>query len=220
MYNPSDLNGSIVTVDQPTKVGNYVEDRKWLSEIANRGFTLIINYTPLGFKYYDSTFSKEWQSEYIKNSYVSKDPIVLSALSSVSMTKRWSEIRMPDPFKVFQASAKFGLIYGVSLSRTKGFKKSLLTAGRYDREFTDEEMASISEWFDGFVELASDAVELTEKEIEVVRLLALDMGVNEIALELDLTPAAVKQRLKSARKRVGSRTNFSLIHKASRASLL
>ncbi|MEO1110290.1 MAG: LuxR C-terminal-related transcriptional regulator [Pseudomonadota bacterium] len=220
MYNPSDLNGSIVTVDQPTNVGNYIEDRKWISEIANSGFTLIINYTPLGFKYYDSTFDKEWQTEYIEKSYVSKDPIVLSALSSISMTKRWSEIRLPDPWKVFQASAKYGLIYGVSLSRTKGFKKSLLTAARYDREFEDSELQSISDWFDSFVDLASEAVELTEKEVEVVRLLAMDMGVNEIAGELDLTPAAVKARLKSARKRVGCRTNFSLIHKASRASLL
>jgi LuxR family transcriptional regulator len=220
LYDPNKVNGPIVTVAQPTNVGNYVEDRKWLTELANSGFTMVINYTALGFKYYDSTFDEDWQREYMENNYVSKDPIVLAALSSVSMTKRWSEIRLPDPWKVFKSSAKYGLIYGVSLSRTRRFRKSMLTASRFDREFTDEEMSSISLWFDNFVDLAAEIVELTDKEIEVVRLLALDKSVNEIAVELDLTAAAVKARLKSARKRVGARSNNSLVDKATRNNLL
>lgn len=207
-------------IDQPFNIRNYIEDRRWLHSMSTSGFTLVANKTPFGVEYFDSTYPEEWQMLYKLRHMVWIDPIVLNAMLYGNSDNRWSEIKLPDARGVWKKARVYGLVYGATFARTRLMNKSLLSVARDDREFTDEEMAALSTWFDGFLTEVDNSLDLTEKEIEVIRLLARDMNIEEVAKNLSLTQSAVKTRLRQARTKAGCKNNTGLIAKASQAQLL
>ncbi len=207
-------------VQQPFGVSGYKDMRTRLAEVATTGFCIIINHTPLGSQYFDSTYPEAWQTEYTDKKYLWSDPVIVSAMLARDGLRRWSDITMPDIRKVLPAAARYGLNFGVMMSATRGTKKSLLSAARHDREFSDDEINEVHEMFHRIIEHSSDPLRLSAREINVLKCLALDMSQDEIASNLGISVPTVKARLKSARKKAGSETNYRLLAKAMQSGLL
>lgn len=207
-------------IDQPFNINNYLTDRLWLHSMSTGGFTLAVNKTPFGVEYFDSTFPDEWQMLYKQKHFVWVDPIVLNAMWNGNSDKRWSEIKAPDVRGVWKTASVYGLVYGATFARTRAINKSLLSLSRSDREFSDDEMDRLSNWFDKFLNEVDGGLNLTDKEVEVIKLLARDMNIEEIANVLGVTQSAIKTRLRQARGKVGCKSNYSLIAKASQAKIL
>lgn len=209
-----------VKIDQPFNSNNYHRDRAWLHSMTTSGFALVVNKNPLGVEYFDSTYADEWQVLYKQKHYVWVDPIVLNAMLYGNSDKRWSDIKAPDVRGVWKTAKLYGLVYGATFARTRALNKSLLSLAREDREFTDTEMFQLSNWFDQFLQEVDQGLNLSEKEIDVVKLLARDMNIEEVSEALDISQSAIKWRLKQAREKVGCKHNYTLIAKASQAKLL
>lgn len=200
-----------LSIGLPSHIEDYMEDRKWLGTIAISGFSLVINHTPHGSEYFDATYPAEWQNLYVRKRFLWADPIIISTMMFGEGNKRWSGIKVPDVMGVLSTAAKFGLVYGARLSRTNGYKKSMLAVARYDRELLDEEIDKLSEWFDGFLKKIENSMELTDGELAVVKCIARDMTLYEAAEHLNVSYGAVKKRLRQARMKSGCSTDNALV---------
>ncbi len=210
-------------LSQPNHVPTYLRDREWLNKEADCGFTLVLNFSPIGPEYFDSTFDDRWQKIYLERSFFWKDPVVRSVFDFQSTkTIRWSEIPedVGDP-AVIAAAKHFGLNFGAVISITDFIKmrKSFISLARSDSEFSDEQLASIKTWFTDFYEVANGIWTLTENELTVVTLYASDNDIAEIATHLSISKSAVKARLRTARRKTQSKNNASLSAKVGRANL-
>ncbi|MEM8974056.1 MAG: helix-turn-helix transcriptional regulator [Pseudomonadota bacterium] len=74
--------------------------------------------------------------------------------------------------------------------------------------------------FDSFLSEVDEGLNLSEKEIEVIRLLARDMNIEEISNAREVSQLAVKARLRQARTKVGCKNNYTLIAKAGQVKIL
>lgn len=57
----------------------------------------------------------------------------------------------------------------------------------------------------------SHGITLTAREIEVLRLMGLDKGTEQIAVELDLSYHTVRNYIRNAREKLGANTKLSAV---------
>ena len=95
-----------------------------------------------------------------------------------------------------------------------------MTLARSDREFTNEEMALLSELMDRLVkELPLDRA-LTIQESNVLRALRDGRSHKEIAADLDIGISTVRLRLNTARQKLGAGSNTAALTTAMQRNLL
>lgn len=189
-----------------------------IEEIGPQGCFVMVNHSRNGPEFMHSTYPRDWQVEYDSNSFHAKDPAFMWSLVNRGQ-KRWSEIRLPDVAGIYKKARRHGLIYGAIFSRGL-VKKSVLSVGRDDRELTDQEMETLANWFDEFINICNSNLQLTPRQLDVLQCLANDMTVEEAATNLEISQSAVKKRLSDARKQVGCKTNYFLVAGAARANLI
>lgn len=165
--------------------------------IGPSGFILAFNMTFRGPETMHSEYPDRWRAEYEDQNYFAFDPVLIWTLVH-SGARRWSDIKLPDVRGVLKRGAAHGLKYGAVFSVKKQRKRSFLTISRPDRELTDGEMERVNAKFETWSELVTNRAALTDKELEVLRLLRDGLGQREIADALGIAESTVKQRAVSA----------------------
>lgn len=184
-------------------IPNFDREAADLHDLAPSGFIIAFNMTFRGPEHMHSAYPEKWREEYEDRNYFAGDPVLTWALIS-SGCKRWSELIVPDVRKVMVRGASFGLKFGAVFSTKRGRKRSFLTMARSDREFTDNEIEQVNAKFQLWCDLVTNRAALTDKELEVLRLLRDGLGQQEIADSLNIAESTVKQRAVNATGKLGA----------------
>ena len=156
-----------------------------------------------------NAFPAEWISTYTREGLMLHDPLMKWVYSSIGAC-RWSDMDISDDHKIMDRAAKYGLRFGAGIccvDRNGSGQRSFGLFARADREFTDEE---IEYFFTSVTELhltAQAPTNLTDAELEVLRMLRDGMLIKQIAAQLEISQGAVKQRLKNAKQKLDARTS-------------
>lgn len=163
-----------------------------------------------------------WVERYTQRGYMLFDP-VMQWLYGNSGAIRWSEIALPDPMGILAEAAAHGLIHGVAIScastGTEG-QRSFGSFARSDREFSDEEIALLAHKLRRLHEATAPPTNLTEAELEALRLVRGGLLLKEIAGRLGVSEGAIKQRLKNAKLKLGAKTISQGVSTAVRYGLI
>ena len=191
-----------------------------ISHIANSGYFIMLGFGRKGSDFMRTTYPTAWVTEYDKRSYHFRDPVFIWSVANNGQ-KRWSEVKMPDPFNIMTKARKFGLNYGATFTQSSGFtKKSNLCVARHDRELTNSEMRSLARIFQTLCNSTSTKAALSNKQLDVVQCLANGMNLLEAAAHLKISESAVKSRLHTSRDALSCKTNGQLIAQAIRHELI
>lgn len=190
-----------------------------LNKLSPAGYTVGLHIRFAAPLFYESTYPAEWQKRYNDNAFALRDPLVFWGLGSKGNT-RWSEIRLPDPFKIMQQAKEFGLLYGMVVSCGPITSRSIVGAARADREFSDPEIERIAEVAQMLHNAATPPTGLTQAQIEALKLVSEGERHTAAAAKLGISESALKARLKSARIRLGARTTAEALKKAREFRLL
>lgn len=165
------------------------------------------------------TYPKDWIDRYTEEVYALRDPIIAWGFSTIGRA-RWSEIDIPDPFDILEQAKEFGMVYGVAIACGPMKSRTIASAARADREFSDEEIAEI----DSIVRMLHDITEpprsLTKAQKEALRLIADGDRHAAAAAKLGISESALKARLVGARNALLARTTAEAIQRAKDYRLL
>lgn len=149
-----------------------------------------------------------WIDRYTHRGYMLFDP-VMQWLYRNAGAIRWSAIALPDPLGILTEAASHGLVYGAAVScastGTEG-QRSFGSFARSDREFSDDEIALLARKMRRLHEATAPPTNLTEAELEALRMVRDGLLLKEIAARLGVSEGAIKQRLKNAKLKLGART--------------
>lgn len=190
-----------------------------LAELAPKGFSAGLHIRFAAPLIYVRTYDEEWCRVYDNNAYALRDPLVFWGIGGRGQT-RWSEIKLPDPFNILGQARSYGLKYGAVISCGPITSRSIVGIARGDREFTDEEIETAAMIVDALHDNAEPPTELTEAQIEALRLLAEGDRHTAAAAKLGISESAFKARLQSARARLRARTTAEALRKAREYGLL
>ncbi|WP_188526684.1 autoinducer binding domain-containing protein [Sinisalibacter lacisalsi] len=165
------------------------------------------------------TYDPRWIDHYTQNAYALRDPIVAWGISRTGAT-RWSDIDLPDPFGIMQEARQYGLVYGVCVSCGPMTSRTIASAARSDREFSEEEIATISGIILHLHHETEPPDNLTPAEIEALQVVASGERYAAGAARLGISESALKARLASARKKLFARTSAEAIQRAKDYRLL
>lgn len=150
-----------------------------------------------------------WVAEYTRQRFMLSDPVIQWVYSNTGII-RWSEIELPDPRNIMGISRAFGLRYGVAVSVFDGNQQGQRSFGsfaRSDREYTHKEIDRLHNIvMRRHLELAPPR-NLTKAELEALGGVKDGKRLKQIAYELGVSEGAVKQRLKSAKTKLGAKTS-------------
>ena len=184
-----------------------------LDQIAPNGFFfgLHIRHTlPL---FTHQTYPSLWVNHYIREAYALRDPIIAWGLDRVG-TCRWSEIDIPDPFNILGQAQEFGMNFGIAVSFGPLHSRTIATASRPDREFTETEIASFADVIDALHTIYQPPESLTDAQTEALRRIAEGDRYAAAAAKLGISQSAFKARLTAARSSLQARTTVEAIQKA------
>ena len=190
-----------------------------LSQLAPKGFSAGLHIRFASPLIYVRTYDEAWTKIYDDNAYALRDPLVFWGLGVKGCT-RWSAIKLPDPFNILGQARAFGLTFGAVVSHGPITSRTIVGIARDDREFTDEEIIRAVEIVKQLHIAAEPPTELTQAQIEALRLLADGDRHTAAAAKLGISESAFKARLQSARVRLGARTTAQALKKAREYQLL
>lgn len=190
-----------------------------LAALAPKGFSAGLHIRFASPMIYVRTYDEAWTRLYDRNAYALRDPLVFWGLSGRGHT-RWSAIRLPDPFNILGQAADHGLKYGAAVSHGPITSRTIVGIARDDREYTDEEIGEAVRIVQNLHIAAEPPTELTQAQIEALRLLADGDRHTAAAAKLGISESAFKARLQAARVRLGARTTAQALRKAREYQLL
>lgn len=159
------------------------------------------------------TYPQGWTDHYTEEGYALRDPIIAWGFGQ-NGTSRWSEIEIPDPFDILGQAAKFGMIYGVAVSCGPIKSRTIASACRSDREFTDPEIDEFAQHISRLHDLTEPPKSLTDAQIEALRCIAEGDRHAAAAARLNISESALKARLSAARTNLLARTTTEAIQRA------
>lgn len=149
-----------------------------------------------------------WVDIYTVNGYMLHDPIMQWLYANVGSV-RWSDVALPDPRGILAQALDHGLRFGAAIScastGTEG-QRSFGSFARSDREFTDDEIALLSLRLRRLHDAMAPPTNLTEAELEALRMVREGLLLKEIAARLGVSENAIKQRLKNAKLKLDAKT--------------
>lgn len=165
------------------------------------------------------TYPKAWTDRYTEEVYALRDPIIAWGFSTIG-TARWSEIEIPDPFDILEQAKEFGMVFGAAIACGSMKSRTIASAARADREFSDAEISEI----DSIIRMLHDITEpprsLTDAQVEALRLIAEGDRHAAAAAKLGISESALKARLLGARNSLLARTTAEAIQRAKDYRLL
>lgn len=150
----------------------------------------------------------DWTAFYTKNRFMMVDPVIRWIYDNTGWV-RWSEIIIDDPHQVLAQARTFGLRFGVSISVFDNNPQGQRSFGSFlrgDREFTQAEIAQLEAYVTALHHSKAPPTNLTQAELEALRMVKDGMRLKQIAHDLGVTEGAVKQRLKNAKTKLGAAT--------------
>jgi len=159
------------------------------------------------------TYPQGWTDRYTEEAYALRDPIIAWGFSRVG-TSRWSEIDIPDPFDILGQAREFGMVYGFAVSCGPMKSRTIASASRDDREFTDEEIAAFAAMVQHLHDITEPPKSLTTAQVEALRCIAEGDRHAAAAARLNISESALKARLASARTSLLARTTTEAIQRA------
>ena len=190
-----------------------------LSDVAPAGYAVALRIRFAAPLYLRSAYPEGWQEIYTTSNFQFRDPVLFWGVGNAG-ARRWSEIPLPDPFKVFEQARDWGLSFGVVASAGKITVRSVTGAARSDREFTDDEMERVANINQRLHDLSRLPEDLTKAMIEALHLVRDGYRQSTAALELGISESAFKARLTSARLRLDARTTAEAVRKAQERGLI
>lgn len=164
----------------------------------------------------------DWVQLYTRRGYMLHDPVIRWLYANTGVT-RWSAITTPDTHGIMGEACRHGLRYGAAISlrdaRDPGIR-SFGSFARSDREYTDAEIAELSAELAALHAAFVPPANLTNAELEALRLLKSGLLMKQIAARLGVSEGAVKQRLKNAKLKLGAKTASQAATKASDFGLI
>jgi LuxR family transcriptional regulator, quorum-sensing system regulator SdiA len=159
------------------------------------------------------TYPAEWIDRYTEEAFALRDPIIAWGFSATG-SSRWSEIGIPDPFDILGQAKAFGMIYGFAVSCGPIKSRTIASASRSDREFSETEIESFASIIRNLHDLTEPPTSLSKAQIEALRCIADGDRHAAAAAKLKISESALKARLNSARQRLLARTTAEAIQRA------
>lgn len=159
------------------------------------------------------TYPQGWTDRYTEEAYALRDPIIAWGFSQVG-TARWSEIKIPDPFDIIGQAKQFGMVYGFAVSCGPMKSRTIASASREDREFTDDEIDAFAKLIQQLHDITEPPKSLTKAQVEALRCIAEGDRHAAAAARLNISESALKARLASARTSLLARTTTEAIQRA------
>lgn len=159
------------------------------------------------------TYPEGWTDRYTEEAYALRDPIIAWGFSTTGST-RWSEIEIPDPFDILGQAREFGMVYGLAVSCGPMKSRTIASASREDREFTDDEIEAFKSLISHLHDITEPPKSMTNAQIEALRLIAEGDRHAAAAAKLHISESALKARLASARTTLLARTTAEAIQRA------
>ncbi|RYH04396.1 LuxR family transcriptional regulator [Salipiger sp. IMCC34102] len=164
-------------------------------------------------------FPREWSDLYSEEAFALRDPVIAWGFGNTG-TSRWSEIDIPDHANILGQAATFGLHYGFVVAVGPIKSRTIASAARSDREFTDAEIEPFAAIVTKMHKLAEPPDSLTHAQIEALRLVEVGDRHTAAAAKLGISESAFKARLASARNSLKARTTVEAIQRARNLKLL
>ena len=186
---------------------------KNLARFATSGYFigLHIRFTSPLFTF--QTYDQRWIDHYTENGYVLRDPMTAWGFSRTGWI-RWSDHALLDPFGLFKEAAQYGLNFGATVACGPIKSRTIASFARSDREFRDEEIATIEKTVHRLHDLSEPPEALTEAQIEALRMIAGGDRFAAAAEKLGISESALKARITTARNRLMARTTAEAIQRA------
>lgn len=159
------------------------------------------------------SYPQGWTDRYTEEAYALRDPIIAWGFSRVGAA-RWSEIDIPDPFDILGQAREFGMVYGFAVSCGPMKSRTIASAARDDREFTDEEITQFARQIEMLHNITEPPRSLTDAQIEALRCIAEGDRHAAAAARLNISESDLKARLASARSGLLARTTAEAIQRA------
>lgn len=192
------------------------------SELATAGFYIAYRVEFLLPEFEYNSLPRPWVHKYTQQGLMMLDP-VMRWIYGNSGQIRWSELDIADTSGVLQRAAEYGLAYGAAISLADETEAGLRSFGNFardDRDFTSAEMNELCRRLELLFEDLAAPVDITEAEVEALRLVKDGLLIKEVAFELGISEGAVKQRLRSAKDKLGARTTPHAVSVASSFGLI
>lgn len=159
------------------------------------------------------TYPQGWTDRYTEEAYALRDPIIAWGFSTIGTT-RWSALEIPDPFDILGQAREFGMVYGFAVSCGPIKSRTIASASRDDREFTDEEIEAFAALIAELHDITEPPKSLTDAQIEALRCIAEGDRHAAAAARLGISESALKARLASARTALLARTTTEAVQRA------
>jgi len=159
------------------------------------------------------TYHPEWIDKYTEEAFALRDPIIAWGFSTTG-TARWSEITIPDPFDILGQCRSYGMIYGFAVSCGPIKSRTIASASRADREFSDVEIEAFAAIIRNLHDMTEPPTSLSKAQIDALRCIADGDRHAAAAAKLNISESALKARLNSARQRLLARTTAEAIQRA------
>ncbi|MEM0936200.1 MAG: autoinducer binding domain-containing protein [Pseudomonadota bacterium] len=192
------------------------------AEIANAGFYIAFRLEFLLPEFEHNTLPLPWVHRYTQQGLLMLDPVMRWIYTNTGAI-RWSEIPIPDSDGVLELAQGYGLNYGAAISLRDAEDPSVRSFGNFcrgDRELECREIEELTQKLELlFADLTAPS-DVTEAELEVLRDIQNGKLIKEIAYSLGISEGAVKQRLRSAKDKLGARTTPQAVSVASSYGLI
>lgn len=196
------------------------QERTLLSQMAPAGYYIALRMRFFAPETEISTLPPALMQKYCIRGLALEDPMLQWAFRNQGAIC-WTGLSDRDPAGVLAEYGRHGLTYGAVVSIMTHGRPPLRSFGifaRHDRIYSEAEMTRI-ELILGQMHRSETQI-LTQRQIDVLRLLAEGHRYKKIAHILGITESAVKVRLKSAALRLGARTAAQTLRMAVSAGLL
>jgi len=192
-------------------IPNFGDEIAELHRLAPSGWIMGFNLTYQGPEHLYNAYPEEWRDIYQERNYFFADPIARWTVENEGWI-RWSDVRKrPEDMAFMHAAQQFRLNFGVAISRKTDLKRSFLTLSHPRREFTDDEIVTLSTKFNLWTDLVLNRASLTGAELAVLECLRDGLAQGAIAAKLGIAEATVKQRAQKACAKLGAKTRTQAV---------
>ncbi|SEQ36887.1 LuxR family transcriptional regulator [Loktanella sp. DSM 29012] len=165
------------------------------------------------------SYPRDWTDRYTERAYALRDPVILWGFGN-SGTARWSDIQLPDPENIIGQAREFGMNYGFVVATGSIKSRTIASAARADREFTQSEITQFAKTIETMHRLVEPPGSLSAAQIEALALIAGGDRHAAAAAKLGISESALKARLAAARTNLKARTTVEAIQRARNYKLL
>ena len=166
-----------------------------ISEIAPAGYLLALRVRGTAPLMAFKTYPQAWIDRYMEQGYLLRDPITTWAMT-IGGTIRWSSSFLVDPFRILRQAAAHGLRYGASVAHGSLGALTICSAGRSDREMTDEEIARLRQIVVDLHNRTELPKSLTESQKAVLRAMAQGDSPRQAADRIGVSEAHARASFK------------------------